>query len=128
MNFLDQISEFYQWSKFYIKYIGNTFLSFEEGNAAIVDLSRCEENMNNILLEFGYHERFKIKKRGKMCKYKNKPVVVLIFTMEKPVESNSEHTRKEVNLQYLEVIGYCYESESAEMKKELNLIKTKLSE
>jgi hypothetical protein len=91
-----------------------------------VDLARCEENMHNILIQFGYTERFKIKKKGKICKYRDRPIVILTYNMEKPAEQGSEQ-KKEYNIQYLEVIGYCYESESTALKNDLSFIKSKLS-
>jgi hypothetical protein len=115
------------WSEYFIKYIGNTFLTYDEGSAAIVDLARCEDGMSNILLQFGYTERFRIKKKGKICRYRNKPIVILTYNMEKPTEQGSEQRQGGYNIQYLEVIGYCYESDSTAMKNDLNSIKSKLS-
>jgi hypothetical protein len=125
---LGKTIEFYGWAKYFIKYIGNTFLNYDDGSAAIVDLSRCEDGMSSILLNLGYVEKYRVfKKDGKMFQYKNKPIIILTYFLDKPIESN-EQTHKGPKLrQHLEVLGYCYESESEAMKQELSKIKSKLS-
>jgi hypothetical protein len=128
IQYIDKIEEYLILSKYYLKYIANTFINYDLGSANVVELSRCEDNMDMILQNMGYAIKYKIKKKGFYHKYKNLPIVIIIYSLEKMLDNENIPLKAgEQTYQYLEVIGYCNESNTEKIKIELAHIESKLN-
>ena len=129
VQYMDKIDEYLLLSKYFIKYIGSTFINYDLGSANIVDLARCEDNMDMILQNMGYVVKYKIKKKGLYYKFKNLPIVIIIYALEKLLDNeNTPQKGGEQNLQYLEIIGYCVDTDIEKIKQELAYIESKLNQ
>jgi hypothetical protein len=81
VQYADKIEEFLTISKYYLKYIANTFVNFPYGSASVVEMSRCEENMDNILMSLEYREKSKMKRVGELIRYKQYPIIIFLFKL-----------------------------------------------
>lgn len=151
VNFMEKIEEYLIISKYYLKYFTNAFIDFRLGTSTIVEMARCEENMDMILTSLGYKEKSTIRKRGDLIKFKNSPIIILITQMEKlsfevapsgtvvsndtnvnmnvtkPAANMPQKKRDLVIPNLIEIIGYCYEHEKENFMAALNSIQDKIS-
>lgn len=118
VKYTNKIEEYLILSTNYIKYISNIIVNTDVGNASIVELSRCDERMIEILKTLGYKESFQIKKKGHFWRYKNQPIVGIYYKFE---------TREHEDLDVFEINGYFKESEKDNMIKTFKAIKNKLA-
>jgi hypothetical protein len=144
VKFLEKSDEFLTISRCFLKYIANAFVTFSLGTANVVDISRCEENMELLLTSLGYKEKSKIRKTGEFIKYKNESVVVFLCNVEKIVVCSDDNQPSEATNQInvgasgnsgttisqalpkklpmmIEIAGYCYETDKENM---MNLIQS----
>lgn len=140
VKYLEKIDEFLTISKYFLKYIANTLVTYEAGSANIIEIARCEDNIPIILSHMAYKEKGKVKKLGEFIKYKNLPITILIYKLEKPEEQAFSTTnvsgsaqqpnvpRKKENLPpIIEITGYCYETDKESLMATLADIQNKLS-
>ena len=147
VNYLEKLDEYLAISKYFMKYITNSYITFPMGNLSIVELARCEENMEHILTSLGYKEKSRIVKKGEFFKFRNLPVVIFLTSVGKinaeeagsttmhgqqgqGVSSNPQHRpeTKAADVNFIdEIVGYCYENEKENLSKILFFIKEKLS-
>lgn len=83
---MDEFELFLINSDYYIKYIANTHIASNIGTAKIVDIGRCESNMEDLLISMGFKEDYMILKEKLIFHYKNKPIWIYLFRTSK-VES-----------------------------------------
>ncbi len=148
VNYMEKLDEYLTISKFYMKYITNSYLNFPLGSCSIIEMARCEENMNLILTSLGYKEKSKIKKRGEFIKFRNLPIIICLNSVEK-LNLEIDHTihsdknpsmtpQKKLEIppaaltstgvnSIIEIIGFCYENEKDSLFNVLSSIKEKLS-
>jgi hypothetical protein len=136
VNYMEKIDEYIILSKYYLKYTTPAFINFPLGNSNIVEISRCEKNMDIILSSLGYREKSHYNKTGDFIKYKNMPVIVMMSAVEKSDQivvegssSSATHQRRRDSFaatDILEIIGYCYENEKESMMKLLSFIVDKI--
>jgi hypothetical protein len=136
--YIEKLDEFLTISRSFLKYISNSFETFSLGSANIVEISRCEENMELILTSIGYKEKSKVRKTGEFIKYKNESIAVFLCNVEKlsmteanGVNETSTNYTNQPTLQkklpmMLEIVGYCYETEKDKMTELLNTIQKQL--
>jgi hypothetical protein len=139
INFMEKIDEYLIISKYYLKYSTPAFINFALGSSNIIEISRCEENMELVLASIGYKEKSITKKKGFLFKFKNYPILILLIgidTYNIPSESTLEDKNpsaqqptkpdlSEPNL--IEITGYCFENEKEYLMKTLEYIKEKLN-
>ena len=144
VKYLEKLDEFLTISKSFLKYIANDFVTFSTGYANIVEISRCEENMESILSCLGYNEKLKIRKNGEFIKYKNESIVIFTCNVEKltvgegQVESTGDAqavpgsaitapSQPKKLPMMVEIIGYCYESDKENMMNLINSLQKQLA-
>lgn len=118
VKYANKIEEYLILSANYIKYISNIMVKTEVGNASIVELSRCDDKMIDVLKTLGYKESFQIKKKGHVWRYRNQPIVGIYYKFEK---------KENENWDVFEINGYFRESEKDNMIKTFKTIKSKLN-
>jgi hypothetical protein len=141
VKYLEKLDEFLTISRCFLKYIANAFVTFNLGTANVVEIARCEENMELILFSLGYKEKSKLRKTGEFIKYKNESIVILLSNIEKLTISSevgdpgSHHNSNGVVgtvtnpgqtlvkklPMMIEIVGYCYETQKENM---MNLIQS----
>lgn len=119
VKYMTKLDEFLILSEHFIKYISNTIINSDVGKASIVEFSRCDANMEDIINSFGYKFKRRIDKKGYLIKYKNQPIFAYL----------SEFRQSPNDKQYfvIEIRGLCLETEKDKLCKTLNEIKNKLS-
>lgn len=133
VDFLDKLEEYFTTSRIFLKYIANTIVNFPKGYASIVEFSRSEEKIENFFIKMGYKETKRISKIGDAFKYKNFPIVLIVFNIEelqieKPNERIKIYNNKSPELEnIIELTCYCKESEKEFYKEILSDIKNSLS-
>lgn len=83
VSYLEKLDEYLTISKYFVKYITNSYIGFPLGSCSIVEMSRCEENMEIILSSLGYKEKSRINKKGDFIKFRNYPIVIFLTSTEK---------------------------------------------
>ena len=119
VKYMTKLDEFIILSERFIKYISNTIINSDIGKASIVEFSRCDGNMEDIINIFGYKFKRRKDKIGFLIKYKNQPIFAYISEY-RPSQNDKRHF-------VLEVRGLCLETEKDKLCKTLNEIKNKLS-
>ncbi len=117
-NTIDNYDDMIRFSKVFIKYIANNKINSKLGIAKVVEFCRCEENIDNILLSFGYNIKSKIVKTFSLYKYKNYPIYLIpsyIFLSE---------TQK---FDIYELFGFCLSTEEEKLYEKISEIKDSLS-
>lgn len=148
VKYLEKLDEFITISRCFLKYIANAFVTFSLGTANVVELSRCEENMELILTSLGYKEKSKLRKTGEFIRYKNESIVLFICNVEKlaistDVNANTDMTTQNIPSNVtagvtpgqgvpkklpmmIEIVGYCYETEKENMMNMIQSIQKQL--
>jgi hypothetical protein len=143
VKYLEKLDEFLTISRSFLKYIANDFVTFSSGSANIVEISRCEENMELILTCLGYREKSKIRKTGEFIKYKNESIVIFLCNIEKLTlnEGNaptvgdvpsvtgtaiSAPSQPKKLPMMIEIVGYCYETDKGNMMNLLQSLQKQL--
>jgi len=80
---MEDYETFLTHSEYFIKYIANTHINSEIGTAKIIDIGRCESNMENILVSMGFKEDYMIIKNFLIFHYKNKPIWIYLYRISK---------------------------------------------
>jgi hypothetical protein len=124
VDYMEKLDQFLIISKFFVKYINNTYIHFPLGSCRLIEMSRCEANMNEILLSIGYREKDKIKKSCEILKCKNSSIIICLSKIYIDL-TETEANKKIDNL--IEIFGLCYDSDKESMQKELAEIREKLS-
>lgn len=65
-----------------MKYIASSIVQSSIGSASIVDLARCEENMDLMLLSLNYEKKSKVAKIGEIIKFKDQPIIIQLYKLE----------------------------------------------
>jgi hypothetical protein len=99
VSYLEKLDEYLTISKYFVKYITNSYIGFPLGSCSIVEMARCEENMEIILSSLGYREKSRIIKKGDFIKFRNYPIVIFLTSAEKVniEENNTVHSVHTVN-------------------------------
>jgi hypothetical protein len=97
VSYLEKLDEYLTISKYFVKYITNSYIGFPLGSCSIVEMSRCEENMEIILSSLGYKEKRKISKKGDFIKFRNYPIVIFLTSTEKVNVGSEENINSNSN-------------------------------
>ena len=119
VKYMNKLDDFILFSKHYIKYISSTIINSEIGKASIVELSRCDKNMADIINSLGYRFKSERKTSGYLWKYKSFPIVGIL--------SQVKMTQNDKPNFILEIRGLCMETEKNKLCQILYDIKDKLS-
>lgn len=117
-NSIDNYDDMIRFSKVFIKYIANNKLNSKLGTAKVVEFARCEENIENILISFGYKVKSKIIKTFSLYKYKCYPIFLI------PSYVFLSDTQK---FDIYELFGFCLSTEEEKLYEKISEIKQALS-
>ena len=118
VKYMNKLDDFILFSKHYIKYISSTIINSDIGKASIVELSRCDKNMADIINNLGYRLKSERKISGYLWKYKSFPIIGILCQVKKQNDKPNY---------ILEIRGLCMETEKNKLCQILYDIKDKLS-
>lgn len=119
VKYMNKLDEFIIFSEHYIKYISSTIINSEIGKASIVELSRCDKNMDDIINSLGYRLKSERKISGYLWKYKSYPIIGILSQVKMNQNDKPNYI--------LEIRGLCLETEKDKLCQLLYDIKNKLS-
>ena len=115
----------------FIKYISSNFVKKPSyGNAKIVELARCEENMAILLEKFGYEEKSKIYHGGERIKFGNDNILLSLFYINdlNPQNIGIQNQRQNMKiLKGVELSAFCLDSEIENYSNKMKNIAQKLA-
>ncbi len=123
------MEEFLLISPCFIKYISSNFVKKPSyGNAKIVELARCEDNMNLILEKLGYKEIRKIIYGGELIKFGKENILLSIFYINPNLQQQNPNVNEHRNLLrgYAELSCFCLDSEIENYSSKMKNIAQKL--
>lgn len=119
VKYMNKLDDFILLSKHYIKYISSTIINSDIGKASIVELSRCDKNMADIINNLGYRLKSERKISGYLWKYKSFPIIGILSLVKKEQSDKPNFI--------LEIRGLCMETEKNKLCQILYDIKDNLS-
>ena len=101
-NYIEDYELFFTSSEYFLKYIGNTQIVSNIGTAKIVEIGRCESNMENILVSLGFIEDYMIFKWFAIFHYKNKPIWINLSRISEGKKFTYDNVRNQLKDQVIE--------------------------